>query len=124
MLDENSKQNVRNHMNTLCQTALTVIDTMRMDEESDLVDRLEKTAEAIATHYDMEPELMEEYRDVIKGARNRAKLISDGFRYADAENAKDMVYALCDELDDPKEIMRHVRTADEMLAVWEAERMK
>lgn len=42
MLDENSKQNVRNHMNTLCQTALAVIDTMRMDEESDLVDRLEK----------------------------------------------------------------------------------
>ena len=33
-----------------------------------------------------------------------------------------MVYALCDELDDPKEIMRHVRTADEMMSVWESEK--
>ena len=67
MLDENSKQNVRNHIKTLCRTALEVIEVMRADEESDLVDRLEKTASAIAEHYDMEPELMEEYRNMIKG---------------------------------------------------------
>lgn len=65
--------------------------------------------------------IIEEYRDMIKGARNRTKFIGGSFRYADAENAKDMIYALCDGLDDPKEIMCHVRTADEMLAVWEAD---
>lgn len=121
MLDEDSKQNVRNHIKSLCRTALEVIEVMGTDEESDLVDRLEKTASAIAIHYDMEPELMEEYRNVIKGARYRTKLIDDGFQYVDAENAKDMIYALCDELDNPKEIMCHVRTADEMLAIWEAD---
>lgn len=31
-----------------------------------------------------------------------------------------MIYALCDNLADPKEIMSHVRTADEMMEVWEA----
>ena len=51
MLDENSKQNVRNHIKTLCRTALEVIEVMRADEETDLVDRLEKTAGAIAEHY-------------------------------------------------------------------------
>ncbi|MFR9310092.1 hypothetical protein [Hydrogeniiclostridium mannosilyticum] len=122
MLDENSKQNVRNHIKTLCRTALEVIEVMRADEETDLVDRLEKTAGAIAEHYDMEPELMEEYRNMIKGARKRAKLIDGSFRYTDAENAKEMIYALCDDLDNPKEIMCHVRTADEMLTVWKADR--
>ena len=73
MLDENSKQNVRNHIKTLCRTALEVIEVMRADEESDLVDRLEKTASAIAEHYDMEPELMEEYRNMIKGGKKTGK---------------------------------------------------
>ena len=29
---------------------------------------------------------------------------------------------LCERLDDPKEVMQHVRTACEMLEVWEPER--
>ncbi len=122
MLDENSRQNIRRHINTLCKTALAVIETLGTDEESDLVDRLEQTADAIAAHYEMEPELMEEFRAVIMAARKRASLDEEGIRFADAEQAKDMIYALCDCLDDPKDIMRHVRTADEMMAVWESER--
>lgn len=122
MLDENSKQNIRKHINTICVTAITVLETLGNDEDYDLVDRLTQTAEAIATHYEMEPELMEGYHALIKAARKKVELNNEGFRFADAEQAKEMIYALCDNLTNPKEIMNHVRTADEMIAVWEPER--
>lgn len=122
MLDENSKQNIRKHINTICRTALAIIEMLDIDEESDLVDRLGETAKAIATHYEMEPELMEGYHALIEAARKKSELNREGFLFADAEHAKEMIYALCDNLTDPKEIMSHVRTADEMIAVWEPER--
>ena len=122
MLDEDSKQNIRRHIDTLCKTALAVIEVMGTDEDSDLVGRLEQTAGAIAAHYEMEPELMEEFHAVITASRKRMALNEEGLRFMDAEQAKDMIYALCDNLDDPKEIMRHVRTADEIMAVWEVEK--
>ena len=65
---------------------------------------------------------MEELHAMLMAARRRNALNQKGISYIDAEHAKDMVYALCDELDDPKEIMRHVRTADEMMSVWESEK--
>lgn len=119
MLDENSRQNIRRHINTICKTALAVIEVMGTDKESDLVDRLEQTAGAIASHYEMEPELMEEFHTVIIAARKRTDLNEEGLQFIDVEQAKDMIYALCDNLSDPKDIMRYVRTADEMMAVWE-----
>ena len=42
----------------------------------------------------------------------------------DAEQAREMIFAMCDRLDDPKEVMQHVRTACEMLEVWEPERKR
>ena len=122
MLDEDSKKNIRKHINTLCNTALVVIETLGDEDAADLSERLEQTAKAIAEHYDMEPELMEELHAMLMAARRRNALNQKGISYIDAEHAKDMVYALCDELDDPKEIMRHVRTADEMMSVWESEK--
>lgn len=122
MLDENSKQNIRKHINTICVTAITVLETLGNDEDYDLVDRLTQTAEAIATHYEMEPELMEEFHSLINAARKKANLDEKHFRFNDVEQTKEMIYALCDNLTDPKEIMNHVRTADEMIAVWEPER--
>lgn len=95
---------------------------MGIDEEYDLVDRLGQTADAIATHYEMEPELMGNFHTIIDGTRKRISLDKEDMYYTDAEHAKEMIYALCDNLNDPKDIMSHVRTADEMMAVWESEK--
>ena len=50
MLDEDSKKNIRKHINTLCNTALVVIETLGDEDEADLSERLEQTAKAIAEH--------------------------------------------------------------------------
>lgn len=122
MLDERCKQNIRKDINTLCQTAITVIETTEPGEESDLVERLGQIAEAIAAQYKMEPELMDGYHALIKATRRQNELNRQGYSFSDAERAKELIYALCDSLADPKEIMSHVRTADEMMAVWESVR--
>ena len=119
MLDENSKQNIRTHVNTLCRTALEVIKIIGIDEGSDLIDRLGQTANAIAKCYEMEPELMENFYAVIDGTRTGACLTKEVISFGSALNAKEMIYALCDNLENPKDIMAHVRTADEMMAIWE-----
>lgn len=122
MLDEHCKQNIRKDINTICQTAITVIETTEPGEESDLVQRLGQTADAIAAHYGMEPELMEGYHTLIKATLKKSELERQASSFRDAEQAKELIYALCDGLADPKEIMSHVRTADEMMAVWESTR--
>lgn len=122
MLDEKTKENIRKYINTICQTALRVIDTTEPREENDLVDRLGQTAEAIAEHYGMESEVMEGYHALITAAKIKAEFNDQGVCFADVDQAKEMIYALCDNLSEPKKIMEHVRTADEMLAVWEFER--
>lgn len=122
MLDEHCKQNIRKDINTICQTAITVIETTEPGEESDLVQRLGQTADAIAAHYGMEPELMEGYHALIKATLKKAEFDKQASSFRDAEQAKELIYALCDNLADPKEIMSHVRTADEMMAVWESAR--
>lgn len=122
MLDERCKQNIRKYINTICQTAITVIETTEPGEESDLVQRLGQTADAIAAHYEMEPELMEGYHALIKATLKKAELEKQASSFRDAEQAKELIYALCDNLADPKEIMSYVRTADEMMAVWESTR--
>ena len=110
MLDEDSKQNIRRHIDTLCKTALAVIEVMGTDEDSDLVGRLEQTAGAIAAHYEMEPELMEEFHAVITASRKRMALNEEGLRFMDAEQAKDMIYAITSTI--PKRLcaMRGRRT--------------
>ena len=122
MLDEHCKQNIRKDINTICQTAITVIETTEPGEESDLVQRLGQTADAIAAHYGMEPELMEGYHTLIKATLKKSELERQASSFRDAEQAKELIYALCDGLADPKEIKSHVRTADEMMAVWESTR--
>lgn len=62
---------------------------------------------------------MEEYRQIVRLARKVGLAPTGSFNTEDVKNAKEIVYALCDKLDDPKEIMQYVRTVDEMMNVWE-----
>lgn len=121
MLDEQAKENVRKSIRTILKTAITVDHTL--DEYgSELCERLEHAAEAIQKTYEMEDNLMDSFRKVLQAARELKLGEPEDFCYADAEQAREMVFAMCDRLDDPKEIMQHVRTACEMLEVWEPER--
>lgn len=122
MLDENIKKNIRRYINTICQTALRVIEVSEPGEENELVNRLGQNADAIAEQYGLEPEVMEGYHALITATIKKAELEEQGITISDVEQAKEMIYALCDNLTEPKKIMEHVRTADEMLAMWEYER--
>ena len=66
--------------------------------------------------------LMEDFRKALETAREQNSGEPEDFCYMDAEQAREMIFAMCDRLDDPKEVMQHVRTACEMLEVWEPER--
>ena len=117
MYDKEIARNMENAIQTICKTAVTVWYTL--DEEgSDLIDRLEQTAASIQQHFEVEDGMLEQYRSMM-GSMKRLDIKSEcSMSYRELEEARDMVYALCDKLEDPKEIMRHVRTACEMIEVW------
>lgn len=113
MLDEQAKENVKKSIQAILKTAITVQHTLDEYGE-DLAERLEQTAEAIQKTFELEPSLMDEFRHSMKAAKELDLGIPTELSYTEVEQAREMVYAMCDRLDDPKEIMRHVRTASEM----------
>ena len=42
--------------------------------------------------------------------------------HSEAEQVRDVIYEMCDRLDDPKEVMKHVRTAGEIIDIWDPEK--
>ena len=121
MLDEQAKENVRKDIQTILKTAI-VVDSTLDEYGSELCARLERTAEALQKTFEMEDSLMEDFRKALETAREQNSGEPEDFCYMDAEQAREMIFAMCDRLDDPKEVMQHVRTACEMLEVWEPER--
>ena len=121
MLDEQAKENVRKDIQTILKTAI-VVDSTLDEYGSELCERLERTAEALQKTFEMEDSLMEDFRKALETAREQNSGEPEDFCYMDAEQAREMIFAMCDRLDDAKEVMQHVRTACEMLEVWEPER--
>ena len=121
MLDEQAKENVRKDIQTILKTAI-VVDSTLDEYGAELCERLERTAEALQKTFEMEDSLMEDFRKALETAREQNSGEPEDFCYMDAEQAREMIFAMCDRLDDPKEVMQHVRTACEMLEVWEPER--
>lgn len=115
------KENVRKDIQTILKTAI-VVDSTLDEYGSELCERLERTAEALQKTFEMEDSLMEDFRKALETAREQNSGEPEDFCYMDAEQAREMIFAMCDRLDDPKEVMQHVRTACEMLEVWEPER--
>ena len=105
------------NIDILMKTAVAVILTID-DAGDNLVNELEYTAKSIHRAFGLDESIMSEYQQAINDAKSTASIVSDSVRYQEAENTRDMIYELCDGLDDPKEIMRHVRTANELLNVW------
>lgn len=117
MYDKDTLKNIEQSIQTICKTAIAVWSTL--DEDGmDLIDRLEQTADAICRHFGLEERIMEQYRSSMDSVRQMELKADCDMSYHELEAARDMTYALCDMLDDPKEIMQHVRTACEMTEVW------
>lgn len=117
MYDKDAIKNMERAIQTICKTAAAVWNTLDEDG-SDLIDRLEQTAASIQQRFELEGDAPRQYRSMIDSMKQLGIQAECTMSYHELEEARDLVYALCDKLDDPKEIMRHVRTACEMIEVW------
>ena len=117
-VDEQAEKNIKKDINTICQTAITVWNTMA-EEGTDLVEKLDRVVESLVTTYELNPEVLTEYRTTVESAKEMQLGIKVKVTYAEALNARDMVFALCDLLTDPKQIMEYVRIGCEIVYVWD-----
>lgn len=113
MADMEKREQAEMSVRALGKSAAVSVVTL---EETSLSDQFAYTAEAICRAYGLDGSVMEEFRQEVAKAEDSSW--ADGIPYQDAENARDLIYEMCDRLTDPKEIMRHVRNASEMLYVW------
>lgn len=114
MADMEKKEQAEMSVRTLGKSAAAAVTSL---EETSLSDQFAYTAEAICRAYGLDGSAMEEFRQEVAKAEDSSW--SDSIPYQDAENARDVIYEMCDQLTDPREIMRHVRSASEMLYIWD-----
>ncbi len=118
MYDKETQKNIKKSIEVLGKTTIKLLSLYDAEGyDGDLAERLEITAEALQKQFGLDGTVMEEYRQSVQMAKETEPTMQD-IRYQEAEEARDMIYALCDRLSDPQEIMRHVRSAQEMLEIW------
>lgn len=117
-VDENAQKNIKKEINTICQTAITVWNTV-VEEGTELIERLDRVVESLVATYELNPDVLTKYRTMIESAKEMQLGLNKKITYADALNARDMIFALCDQLTDPKQIMEYVRTGCEIVYVWD-----
>lgn len=117
LIDESVRKNVKDSVNIICTTAVQAVATL--DEYGEeLAQQLEKTAEAIVSTFTPNEEAMAEFRTKVETAKELRLVPSKAPTKKEISNTIDMVYAMCDCLTDAKTVMRHVRTAQEIVFVW------
>ena len=117
-VDEHAESNIKKEINTICQTAITVWNTVA-EEGTELIEKLDKVVESLVTTYELKPEVLTKYRSTVESAREMRLGLTKKITYNEAINARDMIFALCDQLTDPKQIMEYVRTGCEIVYVWD-----
>lgn len=117
-VDENAQKNITKEINTICQTAITVWNTVA-EEGTDLIEKLDRVVESLVTTYELNPDVLTKYRTMIESAKEMQLGLKKKITYSEALNARDMIFALCDQLTDPKQIMEYVRTGCEIVYVWD-----
>ena len=117
-VDEHAESNIKKEINTICQTAITVWNTVA-EEGTELIEKLDKVVESLVTTYELNPEVLTKYRSTVESAREMRLGLTKKITYNEAINARDMIFALCDQLTDPKQIMDYVRTGCEIVYVWD-----
>lgn len=121
-VDEMAKSNIKKEINTICQTAITVWNN-EGEERGDFIEQLDKIVESMVTIYGLETEVLTKYRTMVESAKEMNLAISKKVTLTDTRNLREMIFALCDNLSEPKQIMEYVRTACELVDVWD-ERLK
>ena len=117
LVDETTRKNVRDCINTLCKTAVQAVATL--DEYGEvLAEQLEKTAEAVVNTFAPNENTMHEFRSRVNAAKELQLLPSTVPTKKEVGDTIDIVYAMCDCQTDPKTIMYYVRTAQEVVFVW------
>lgn len=124
MLDKNAVQNIKAAIRTLSKTAMQALSVYDPEEYgADLAEEMENTAQAVCRYYELDDSVMQEYRETVNSARRQDVIASRMVDFHDADQAQELIYAVCDGLDAPKDIMYHVRTATDMMNLCFAERL-
>ena len=110
------QEQAKKAIETLCKTASAFVASRDNPEDSD-ARQLKITAVAIAKEFALDDKIMKEYDEMIEKTIETSW--TDGIPYKDAEDARDIIYEMCDRLNDPREIMLHVKNASEVLYTWD-----
>lgn len=117
MLNEQERTKAEESVRTIMKAAVVSIFAMATCDE-ELLERLEQTAESIRKTFGLDGDIMDEYRSKVESAKEVRRITSQLYP-AEAKQVRDTIYEMCDRLDDPKEVMRHVKTASEILDIWD-----
>lgn len=112
-MELDTKEQVEQAIRTLAKTAAVSVVTL---EERSISDQFAYTAEALQRAYGLDDSIMEEFRAEVDEAEKAEA--ADNIDYQKAEDARDVIFAMCRKMTAPKEIMQHVQNATEMLYVW------
>lgn len=124
MLDDNVMQNIKQAIRTLSKTAMQALSVYDPEEYgAELAEKMENTAQAICQYYELDDSVMREYRVLVESAKRQDVIVSRMVDFHDADQAQGVIYAVCDGLDNPKDIMCLVRAATDMMNLWFAERL-
>ena len=120
MLNEQEKTKAEESVRIIMKAAMVKIFAVDPCCE-DVLKRLEQTAESIRKTFGLDGKIMNEYRSKVAAAKE-VGIITSELYHSEAEQVRDVIYEMCDRLDDPKEVMKHVRTAGEIIDIWDPEK--
>lgn len=117
MLNEQERIKAEESVRTIMKAAMVSIFAMDTCDE-ELLERLEQTAERLQKTFGLDGDIMDEYRSKVESAKEVRRITSQLYP-AEAKQVQDTIYEMCGRLDDSKEVMRHVKTASEILDIWD-----
>ena len=87
----------------------------------EVLEQLEQTAEKICKTFGLKGKIMDEYRSKVMSAKE-IQMITSELYPVEVERVRDVIYEMCDQLDDPKEIMKYIRTTGKIMDIWNPEK--
>ena len=105
-------EEAKNAIRTISKAA--AINAIVNDEvEEGLTPELEELAITIQKHYELDDTVMEEYRAEVSKAIEKEK--AEDIPHQEIEDAVDVVFIVCNSLENPHKIMQHVFNAREIM---------
>lgn len=117
--DEKTIENIKKSIKAICQTAITVWNVLGEDG-GELINGLDKIVESMIKVYEIEESVLIKYRATVESAEEMDLENKQSITITEAVNTRDMIFALCDNLTEPKQIMEYVRFACDLVNVWDS----